>query len=152
MSKTTKPKRKAVFPWETQPLKPGESVLRGRTMARDQHDAAPGGRTFAGRWGGMNLTRVPQTPAAQNVFSESELAARLDAMGEQMRNEEGERKYEPARCWCCDAVCPNGHYVGVGLSVGWVSRPLPGLEGVTEVYCPKCFEEWGWADGRDGEG
>ena len=52
------------------------------------------------------------------------------------------RKQEPAVCWCCGGRCPDGSRTD---RAGWHSREITiASMPMVEVYCPGCFEEWGW--------
>ena len=45
-------------------------------------------------------------------------------------------------CWACNALCPNGTHV---TKAGWHRREIEiNAMKLTEIYCVKCFAEWGW--------
>lgn len=50
---------------------------------------------------------------------------------------------EPARgrCWCCGILAPPPHSLA---RRSWASRPFYRGGIYREIYCPACFEEWGW--------
>jgi hypothetical protein len=81
----------------------------------------------------------PRTAAAADVFGPGELAARLEALAE--LHAAADPGFEPPQCWACGRYCPKGNQVA---TAGWRSRLLPGGCHVMEVYCARCYAEWGW--------
>lgn len=55
----------------------------------------------------------------------------------------GGKRKQPMRCMSCDATGAQSR----AKIDGWAVRQIPGFaRAYKEVYCPKCFEKWGWPE------
>lgn len=104
------------------------------------------GESAAGHSPGVVLETTPLVPAAADVFTPEELAARLDYYAERAaRRVPLDRDGPPAPpdepgavCAGCGTPSPNGNRVGIGRSCWWVLVPKTG-----DVYCPVCATDLG---------
>jgi len=93
----------------------------------------------------IDLDSTPITPAAHDAFTEVELDERIERMRVAAEEADPIRKTR-SQCWACDSYCESGNLVA---SAGWYSRKLSGTyAAVREVYCPECFNQWGWGDAQ----
>jgi hypothetical protein len=91
---------------------------------------------------GPTLTTTPAAPAAQQAFrSGDELAAHLEAVGARVRA--GDAKIERPQCWGCGCEAERGTHV---RKIGWHVRYRTTDFKADEVYCPACFDLFGWND------
>lgn len=106
---------------------------------------------------GIMLNVAELLPAAADVFDADELEQRIAkyaAMAEAKlplplfgADQPAVPTSEPPPattakcCWACGA---RGVRLG-SKAAGWASRWIAS-ESVTEIYCPDCFETWGWPD------
>lgn len=116
-----------------------------------------------GGCGGLvNLGECRATMPANEVFSAAELedrianyaaraAAKLPLFDADARAELQPDRTRDIVCWACCAVAPrSGNQCQKDTSratstvARWVSRMHYG--NLTEIYCPECFEVWGWPD------
>lgn len=83
-------------------------------------------------FGGIELDRPPEHLRAILV---AEHAARVEV--------EEPLHPEPLRgkCWCCGIPAPGPNSLA---RRSWASRQFMDWTREREIYCPECFEEWGW--------
>lgn len=114
--------------------KPGDPIGR-RWLKRERTPPPPGGIDFA---------HAPAYPAANEVFTPEELAARIEKLAALHADAPD---VGAIVCWACGRLAP----LNSGYSAhcqGWVSRTLDylGWPTLKELYCPECFARWGWPD------